>query len=351
MKNILKFFDLNGGKIDLFYKDKRSIQSSFGGIMNLLLGIIFFLLIFSFGNDFFYRLNPSFLVQELSQVNYTKYNFTNQNFPFSFRFEDIYGDPVDVEENYLYFEIYYDKLERNSEGKLDLISSEILNYTQCNLDDFVNKDLFKSKGFEYFKCLDYSTIKYLSYGGDWDGDFVHYMYIYYKKCLEDDVNSKGVKCGKTETLNQILEDQTFISIYLPDVKVNPSNYEHPLNFDVKNTYFQIDRNLIKESYFRLNEIQLESNIGWILDNKYFESCISLNSYTIDYALASSKVNNDSYRSILGIMNFNMNKNIIKYVRSFAKIQSLAANIGGILKIFTFLITLIVQSYNKTQFRI
>ena len=105
--DFLKVLDIYGGKVNLYYDGKTGPRTILGGLFTIFLTLIFVLLVLSFGNDFFYRLNPSFLTQDVNPSNYTNYNITSNNFPFSFRLEDAYGKLVDPEFQYFYFEVIY----------------------------------------------------------------------------------------------------------------------------------------------------------------------------------------------------------------------------------------------------
>ena len=237
--DVIKALDIYVGNAKLYYKGKTGPRTILGSLITILLTFIFILLVLSFGNDFFYRLNPSFLSQDINPANYTNYNITLKDFPFSFRFEDSYGKLVDPELKYFYFEVKYERYQRQ-DGNLELITTENLPYSLCKKEYFQEGDLFETKGMSKFYCIDFSQVNYLNFGGGWDGDFVNLIYIEYLKCNSGDVNHLNQPCGSTEMNNELVSNLYYVSLLLPQIMVDPSNYSNPFTKDLKSIYSLID---------------------------------------------------------------------------------------------------------------
>ena len=91
---------------------------------------------------------------------------------------------------------------------------------------------------------------------------------------------------------------------------------------------------------------INSDEGWLLESRKEISKISYKLISTDYSLISNYQNDDKNKNIYGSVNFYLNKNYVKYIRKYEKIQTLAANVGGILKIFTFLLAILNQFYSN-----
>lgn len=110
--NLLRTLDVNGGNVNFYFKGNLGPRTILGGILNISLGFVFILLIVGFGRDFYLRINPQSVVQELFLNEYPKYTLTNQNYPLAFRIEDSDALLLDTEHKYFYFSIYQYYYER-----------------------------------------------------------------------------------------------------------------------------------------------------------------------------------------------------------------------------------------------
>lgn len=347
MKSLLKRIDFLGGNINIKYKGNLGPSSVFGGIITVLLLIVTALLILGFGSDFFNRTNPSLYVQDVNPLDYKQYNITNNNLPLSFRFENYRAEMMDPDQIYYFIDIFHSVFERNQEGVMALKSQEMLDYKLCEKNDYLeNMRLFNEKNLKNTFCINYGNRNSLSFGGDWDGNFIHYISMYFVKCQEGGYNRKGIPCGTEEINKKLVSSYIFASVFVPIVLVDPSNLEAPLIRDMKNYYFPIDKDIVKNHILRFEETIISSDIGWIIESKTEQSIVSFNSVMSDYSLISSFQDDPYFKYVYGNTAIIMNKKYKKYVRTYEKIQTLAANVGGILKIFTFILIILNQLYSR-----
>ena len=335
MKELIKRIDFLGGNINIQYKGNLGPKSVFGGIITILLLILTALLILGFGSDFFNRTNPSLYVQDVSPLDYKKFNITNNNLPISFRFENFRAEMIDQEQIYYFFDIFHSVFERSQkDGVMTLKSQELLDYKICEEKDFSeNKSLFNQKNLKNSFCINYEKRESLSFGGDWDGNFIHYISVYFVKCPQGGFNRKGIPCGSEEINKKLVSSYFFASVFVPIVLVDPSNLEAPLIRDLKNYYFPIDNNIVKNHILRFEETVISSDIGWLIESINEQSIVFFNSVMSDYSLISSFQDDPYFKYVYGSTALVMNKKYKKYVRTYEKIQTLAANVGGILSIY------------------
>ncbi len=338
--NLLYLLDFNHDKLHFFFKGRKGAASLLGGFMTLIVGVIFVLLVIGFGSDFFYRLNPAILNQDIFPDEYKNFNFTTKNIPIAFRFEDVNGLSLDKEQKSFYFDIYYQKLNKvNGSWSSDIYN---LNYSKCNESDFKNKQDFYLKDFKNAYCIDNQG---LDLGGYWDGNFLNYIYINYLKCEEGSFSINGEPCNESRITNDYISKFTYLALYMQNVLYDPANYTNPFIVNLANTFYMLDLKLAKSIQINFIEYISSSDIGWIMENKISDSIISYYSQAIDYLLSS--FDDDPYmRNYLGTVSFYVTKKQIKYIRLYSKVQSLAANIGGILKITSFFLGLIVHFYSN-----
>ena len=349
MTSLLKRLDLYGGNVLIYHKSHRSIQTNFGGIITMLVGIAMTLLIIAFGNDFFYRTNPIFIKQEVDPSDYPNLKINNSNFMFAFRYEDINGAMLDEQGQSFYFEVWRKSYSRNEKGEWETNEVTTMPYSRCIKQNFTDQVLFDEKNIKDFFCIDYNYEKELL-GGSWEANFVHYMSIEYAICKEGSNNPyNGLPCNPTNITDSYLSKYSYASFYIQSLFVDPSNYENPITKTIFNLYHIIDKNLVKSNYIYFILSIVESDYGWILESRKQIQDVRYESRVVDINLKSSFAggSRDKY---MGNFIMYLKKTLEKYNRTYTKIQNLAANVGGILKTFTFLMTIIIQIYNYYDFK-
>ena len=187
---------------------------------------------------------------------------------------------------------------------------------------------------------------YLEFGGDWDGQFVNYFNFNFLKCPEGEFNIHGDPCGSVKDEQDMISNYIYASFFFPIILVDPSNYTSPLIKDIKNVYYQLDNNIVKNGIIKMGEIVISSDNGWIIESRINEGLISYESLVNDYSLLSTYIEDEYFRNLYGSISIYMNKRYVKYIRTYEKIQTLAANVGGVLKIFTFIFALLNKTYSK-----
>lgn len=340
----LSRLDLSSTNISFFYKGKKSISSSFGGVLSMISMILLILLVLGFGRDFYLRINPYVFFSKLDTGEYQNATLSKSNFTLAFRLEDSNAIRVDPDGLSFYFRVIYENYFRNhTTGQLELTNQQVLPYRDCTIDDVFFED-FGKKDFAYFFCIDFDEIEL---GGFWDTYFLSLLYINYYKCNQDNPYTSR-NCSSEEVTNTLLQGPTYISFLLPDSYYNHSNYISPLTNKVRNEYYILDDKLQKDSYFKLSINQIESNYGWMLDDIQTVSSIDYFSHTIDYSINSQDQQGEMY---LGSANFYLMRELQINHRAYTKIQDLIANIGGVFKAVTVFVVFISDMYNQSQLEI
>ena len=348
MKNFIKAIDVFGGDVTLYYKGKSGVRTVFGGLITILVGFILILLIIGFGQNFYKRINPLLLIQDLNPNYYNRYNISNTNFPISFRYENSDGKLLEIEEKSFKFDIVHERYIRQ-DGSLELLLKENLPYKQCIKSEFSNDYLYDKFGLNKSLCFDYGEKGYHEFGGFWDGDFVDLIYFNFIKCKEGTINNKGLSCASEEETQTLISSLLYVSIFVPNILIDPSNYTSPFISTLTNLYSMIDSSIVKNTFHRFIEVQMISDIGWVIEDIKELKEISYFQTTVDYSLLSSFVNDIYYSNCYGSINLYMVKSIKKYTRVYSKIQNLAAEVGGILKLFTLSMSILIQFYNNSFF--
>jgi hypothetical protein len=349
MKDFLRSLDVYGGNVLIYHNSHRSIKSCFGGLITLFIMIVMTLVIVGLGGDFFYRTNPSFIKSELNPKEFPNVLLSNTNFMFALRYEDINAVTLDKLGQSFYFNVWRRQYFRNSLGEWEVKEISKIPYSQCKREKFTLPELYDEKNIKDFNCIDYDNEKdYL--GGGWEANLVNYFLIDYSICFEGEFNPyNGLPCNPTKVTDDLISNYAYVSFYIQDLFVDPSDYENPISKAIFNFYHLVDKQLLKTTELYFNIVTVQSDYGWILESLKDVTEIKFNSKISDYNIKEG-FNSGEKKSLMGNCFLYMRKTLEKYNRTYTKIQTLAANVGGIMKTITFLMSLIIQTYNYFDFK-
>lgn len=348
MKSLVTSCDLLGGQVYLLHNNKRTVKSLFGGLISIFLVVSFSLLTLGFGQDFFYRTNPSFIKQDFNPPNPNSKNITQNELMLTFRYENSDGKFINIDGLSYYFKAYRKKYLRDEKGLWVSTRKELMKYSQCQKSDFPENlhAIYDEKGMGSFYCIQTNSSDPLQIGGLWEDSFVNYLQIEYHICNEGEINPYSKKpCNKKEISDKYMKDLLYVSFLFQDLYIDPSNFDKPILKTVFNYYHILDALLTKSSYIYFADNIVESDIGWILKENVYSSEFKFYDWRVD-VLTRLPDDKGVLPTGLGMAKIYIHKKIEKYTRLYVKIQTLAANVGGILKSFTFFATLIVQTINQ-----
>ena len=201
LRNVIKHIDLTNIYPGFHFQGKEYYKSSIGGLFTLIYLCILFFLMFTFGRDFFFRLNPTLVEQEIYSNRYPNYTINNNNFSFSIRIEDNDGYIINnTKLIYLEF-IYYHYQKVNGEWKT--IEEFPLNYSNCKIENFQNKEHFNNMHLDTAICPDTNNIEF---GGFWDETYIKFIRSFLKQCLPGKTNNNGEACGTQQEFNKMMDN-------------------------------------------------------------------------------------------------------------------------------------------------
>ena len=155
---------------------------------------------------------------------------------------------------------------------------------------------------------------------------------------------KKINCGKKEELTRISNQRLFFSTFYQKYFIDPGNYKSPFNIQYSTSFNFIDTNLLKRNlyYFRFGEFI--SDIGWIFKSASSLQGFSLKNIFDDIMTTESLAYAD--RNMIFESGIYFSKETEFFSRSFAKIQDLAATVGGIIKLFVMFSAFFVSWFSK-----
>ena len=332
---LLRELDVIGTKFH-FYSGKTLKKSTpFGGILTILIGVLSIILFIIFGNNFFYRQNPSVTMSVENNLTYEYFDFSKEKLLFAFRIEDYDAHFVDVKD-ILYFKIYYYTTEVSKDGEYhSIIGDEFLPYHVCNDSDFPDMNLTKTFGKLY--CPELGGRKF---GGYWDSPNLYYFEIQVFYCENGaQYSASNPKCTSLNKLREFLnqDNPKFFALYYPLVEFNPLSYQQPLIRRYKNYYYCLSHRLQRNDDIFLKKTTMNDDKGWVFTKYHNYSLWGVDSFRTTYAYFSDEdlTKEGSSTKIYEINLYTiMEKNY--YTRYYMKIQNAIAVTASIINIIVYL---------------
>ena len=335
----MEIFDYLGQPLNLYYKSHNTLRTSFGGIMTIISFIIMSLMILAFGQDFFYRKNPIVVASTETLDQYEIHNLTNKNFPMAFRLEDAYGNFYNDDRNLYLIGKYF--MYNKINGIWNKTIDSYIFPRPCSSKDFNSESKFHKdyKIIEYY-CIDLNH----KFGGYWNGDFVGHITVVAAKCLEGTYNIKKESCYNDNERPEKVEN-IYLNSHFPISNVNPNDYDSGIKTEIYTDYFRLDSKLKKVKYNFFEITELESDYGWMLKIRETKKVLGFKQGYLDILLVNELEN------LIGGFFLYSSKSIIKIKREYPKLQDLAAQVGGIMKFFITLFSIIVKNVNLAQIKL
>lgn len=331
--SILSSIDIFGTTFQFTTFKKTKFKTIAGGLLTIASMITMIVFIFLFGQDFFYKENPTILTETGVKSNFSEpFLLTNENFMIAFRFSG--RPPVNVV-NYtgiFYPEFHHYSYIMNSTGQ-HLVKQTALEIKKCS--EIQNKKSpFFQKGLNYetYECIDWDG-KNLTFGGSMDAPFADYFVMSFNVCKGYTFASPN--CTPFDVLNQAVSGNTGIimEISYPNYHFSPQELVDPMKVDYIHTMYSLNMNLRKRDRIYFKEAKLLDDQGWILKDVKNTTLQVFSSLVPEYYIFNvADYGKPDVSSIFYTMIFYYTKDFDKIQRSFMKFQDLAAIVGGFSKI-------------------
>lgn len=339
----LKSLDILGEDITFNYNGSNKTGSKLGGGASVILAILLALLIVGFGQDFFKRTNPNVIRESKDDGTVSIFNITNHKLSLAFRV--MYGDLVSVRDyTGVYINTYLYQYKKVKGDWVPVTQGKKFELVKCTEDMVSSKEEFVNSGFENYLCpiFDNTTL-----GGIWGAsEYVGYFYLDVVLCKDGMKNNDGQDCQSEEETNKLINNDTqlYFSQIVPQTVATPTNYHKGIRTSYSMEYFRLSSQLTKVYYYFFIETIMKTDYGWILKDERIDSLIGLNKVKYDYNLRNAQIDN-----ILATTIYYFGRETDVYRREYSKIQTLSANIGGILKLFIMFFQFLVSYYNRKIF--
>ena len=335
MKNfnsLLTLIDIYGSKFHLLINKKLKYKTWIGGVTTTFLSIIGLTFIYLFGNDFFFRKNPSFTESTIGE-GYKTINLTEEKVIIAFRIEDMNGNYVNTS-NYLYPKVVYYSAIPGEDGKSrSNFKEEYISYRLCEESDFEGSENLITLYGTLF-CIEW---KDKTFGGYWDNEFLYYFSFRIFYCNTSKYYSNNTKCSSVEELNELFSDKLLFSVYYSTVEFRVDNFKTPLSKKHTNYFTFLSYNFRKNDKIFLNELIVNDDKGWIINSHKNTSIWGGNEIKSDYEYYDNdKVTTEGFSSMIYSFNIYMKSTKSYYTRIYLKIPDVLYKIGGLITFFNIL---------------
>jgi hypothetical protein len=328
MLKLLKRLDFNTVKVNFFVFGKESYSTAWGGVISLLNMIILGLVLASFGRDFFLRKNPQLYQKTVYPTPSNNYTIGKRNFTFVIRLEDSVGKQILNMDHLIYFKTEYYKKEIVN-GSWAFTEIRTLNVSTCERDNFIDKEAFDDLNLGNALCPDLDG---LELGGESSGGtFRKFVRTVFLKCEEGKKNLKNKPCGTKAEFDNFAQNRIFLSFFYPKYYIDGDNYDQPMSTILYNQAEYIDPEMFKSRNLYFKKGELKTDYGWMLASEVTTSSISMDD-TQYYFITRSQLSSSQRDQLFSLLIY-MSKQEEYFRRTYVKIQNLAADAGGIFKIF------------------
>jgi len=352
LRKSLKIIDIYGTKFGFKLENQETFNTAFGGTLTIMTFTIVVILSFFLGQDFYHRTNPSIYIDTIVPEKYDPpVTLAPENFTIAWRIEG------ETSENKNFTDIIYPVIRQFSYKRNETTNEmqklndvKILQTTKCSQENTQSETFIKNYKLDDWYCFDW-TNRDFSFGGFWDGDYLNYFLIGFYMCKAGmDYNEKNPNCTKVEDYEryQNKNGRMIVSFLYPEYYFHAIDVENPLRISYKNYFYYLNTKSKKLDRMFFNQISLIDDKGWMFDDIENSSILSFNKIQSDQ---NPNYISDGSGSLLYSAMFYMQKNSISIRRSYRKIQDVAAQIGGLMKLLMTLFSLLNQLYSNFKFQI
>jgi hypothetical protein len=312
MIKLLKKLDLFGVPISLTMKEHYTSKTIIGGFMTIL-NIILLVSLAAFYID---RIESTPLVNtERKDLRNPQFYINQTSIPVAFQIVN----PQNILIDYVNLEITaFMATNNNSIYDISSYSEVPLKLEPCQWSHFpkLSEEVFFDSGLTFFQCIKNQSI--LLQGG-YDQEIVKYGRITFSPCKN---STTKTNCPPIEYIqNLINNDHWFVQVALVNEEINTMSMNDYIKYNVNVNQKILSWSMFKVLNFFLRNHRLES------DNNFIYSSLSnYSSVSFDYL----EVDQDSIDATGTLMEirFYPSQSKTVYHRSYTKLPSVLANIGG-----------------------
>lgn len=317
---MIKKFDFTSQSPQFFIQKEARLKSTFGGLISLTVISVVLFFIWYLGYDIVYKQNPIVLMKEDNLGVSYQHKFKNSTAFIGLLVENEEVNAVNELEKVLSFSLkhsYYHKNSDKSSDEIWNIRTQEIKLVPCTgYWNFNNS--YSEEQLSQFLCGE--NFNY-DLGGYWTEDFLNLL-VYEVRFCDPSVRND---CLPKEEMKLFVKGK-YLNLYFMDQIVDPTDFDNPIKLFSRNIYMLLDSLLYKEMELFFRTIEINSDIGFFLQEQRIFKTFQYDRFTVD----SKSIDEDENPLLASIWVYSSSKKIT-YRRTYIKVQDIAASVGGIVK--------------------
>ncbi len=347
----IRHLDIFGQKPQFNIDKKDSFQTNFGGFLTIASITTTILTVFYFSLQLFDRGNPKLVSSIRNIFNPSLINLNNTNYGFSFGLQNPFTYDQFIDESIYRAEVIHMTGKRVTKNNKTLFewTSKKIETEICSIDKFPEKykHLYADLPLSNLYCL--KDTSFSLYGTFLNEEYQYIMINLYECTNENETtlennqnlkNKKGITCKPEILLDEILAG-VFFGFYHTDLTLDPTNYTNPDMVYIGDSYTTLSNKFFKEMHHYINIVNFETDKGSLITDIQKETFLRTD-YIKEMTDLRKSENFLSYT-------VKLSTKIETYARSYTKIQNIAAEAGGFIKILSIICYHVSFYYNKAKF--
>lgn len=317
--------------------NRKKFNTIYGFLMSIIIcgGIIYS--VCHFGSEILYKVTPRVVMTTYNDANPSRINLTDTDFIIALGLQKPFTSFF-IDETIYELTATHNVVRKTNDGKTILVRNN-LDIIRCS-----DKNITLLPA--YFLEYDLNNLYCLKNASDLfiEGDFAKanstHLDFSFAPCKNSTENS--YHCKSSENIREYL-DRGYMSVFLSDITIEPTNYIHPGSVYGKHIYQSFSMWFFREFSLHLKKIQVISETGWLMEEKNLKNYFSFDfeKETWDYR--------DTTESFFKFK-IQCSLNRLVYERSYIKIQEIAANLGGIIKFLLICGEILIFYFRKIKYK-
>jgi len=340
MRDILKTFDILNILPSLYIQKREKFSSTFGIISGFLIISFSIACLFFFIVEYFKKVDTNVVFNEISSFN-PSLNMTKV--PFIFKLTNTKGEFYSG--RIITFTFQHWKFDKLSNGTPSITT---LNYERCNkTKHFQNYENFFYNIYEQMKLDTYYCLNLDNYdltiNGLW-GDLINgysLINLYINECINNTKTNKTDCLPKDDIMKLIGDTNMFLRISFIDFQIDHNNYTNPYYHYVRSDNIQFSYKAKARAYYYLKNVIYNTDVGYFQQQMEKDTFFQYDTFMLTYPSVTYQIPN-----AFGLFSFLISSKAAQYDRSFPKLQTLIANISGLINGGILVLKFILHFFSK-----
>ena len=315
---------------------KNTFRTYIGSILSLIIIAIMISFVTYFAISIFDKDNPNLVttVYNVDDPPFTPINDSVHIMTLSLQTPNY---SLYIDESIYTLNAFFMKYTISHNGTQEILK-EKLNIIKCNEYNFtLLPDYFAHLDLDNLYCLDKNSSLYIKgeYGKE-EWTFINYEF---SRCVNTSENNNICKS------DQEIDDKLaggFLGIFMTDLSIIPNQYNNPSVLYGKNVFTTFMNDRYTDVWFYMKIIKVNTDRGLLLKDIKHEEFIAYDSFmtTSDYRRSDVFLN----------LHFRLSQRTEIYDRTYQKVQAIAAELGGIIKISLIIGELLVYLFREVLYK-